>query len=209
MTLLLLYAYCVGIVSSRQIERACYENLVFRMPTANHQPDNSRISEFRRHNLDALKGLFVLRLCQKAGMVRLGHVALNGIKVQANASKRKAMSLERMLRRTSATARGSWAVTCRMNCGSVRIAWRTSGRPAGILMGEESRPGLHCLYLCLKHLRRCVSPCQPDVAQDQEPWTTDGQPEQPPQLKPEEKNSTRHCHTGGGYQGCAITPSGQ
>jgi transposase len=94
MTMLLLYAYCVGIVSSRKIERACYEDLAFRVLTANQQPDHSRISEFRRRNLDALKGLFVqiLRLCQKAGMVSLGHVALDGTKVQANASKHKAMS---------------------------------------------------------------------------------------------------------------------
>ena len=100
MTMLLLYAYCVGIVSSRKIERACYEDLAFRVLTGNQQPDHSRISEFRRRNLDALKDLFVqiLRLCQKAGMVSLGHVALDGTKVQATASKRKAMSQERMLR---------------------------------------------------------------------------------------------------------------
>ena len=100
MTLLLLYGYCVGIVSSRRIERACYEDLAFRVLTGNQQPDHSRISEFRRRNLDPLKGLFIqiLRLCQKAGMVSLGHVALDGTKVQANASKHKAMSHERMLR---------------------------------------------------------------------------------------------------------------
>ncbi|QPN63099.1 IS1182 family transposase [Synechococcus sp. CBW1004] len=100
MTLLLLYAYCVGIVSSRKIERACYEDLAFRVLTGNQQPDHSRISEFRRRNLDALSDLFVqiLRLCQKAGMVSLGHVALDGTKVQANASKHKAMSHERMLK---------------------------------------------------------------------------------------------------------------
>ena len=100
MTLLLLYAYCVGIVSSRKIERACYEDLAFRVLTGNQQPDHSRISEFRRRNLDALSELFVqiLRLCQAAGMVSLGHVALDGTKVQANASKHKAMSQERMLK---------------------------------------------------------------------------------------------------------------
>jgi transposase len=100
MTLLLLYAYCVGTVSSRKIERACYEDLAFRVLTANQQPDHSRISEFRRQNLEALSALFVqiLRLCQKAGMVSLGHVALDGTKVQANASKHKAMSHERMLK---------------------------------------------------------------------------------------------------------------
>ena len=100
MTLLLLYAYWMGTVSSRKIERACYEDLAFRVLTGNQQPDHSRISEFRRRNLDALKDLFVqiLRLCQKAGMVSLGHVALDGTKVQANASKHKAMSHERMHR---------------------------------------------------------------------------------------------------------------
>ena len=100
MTLLLLYAYCAGIVSSRKIERACYEDLAFRVLTGNQQPNHSRISEFRRRNLEALSGLFVqiLRLCQEVGMVSLGHVALDGTKVQANASKHKAMSHERMLK---------------------------------------------------------------------------------------------------------------
>jgi transposase len=100
MTLLLLYAYCVGTLSSRKIERACYEDLAFRVLTGNQQPYHSRISEFRRRNLDAIKGLFVqiLRLCQKAGMVSLGHLALDGTKVKANASKHKAMSHERMIR---------------------------------------------------------------------------------------------------------------
>jgi transposase len=100
LTLLLLYTYCAGIVSSRKIERACYEDLAFRVLTGNQQPDHSRISEFRRQNLDALSGLFVqiLRLCQEVGMVSLGHVALDGTKVQANASKHKAMSHERMLK---------------------------------------------------------------------------------------------------------------
>jgi transposase len=100
LTLLLLYAYCTGVVSSRRIERACYEDLAFRVLTGNQQPDHTRISEFRRRNLEALSELFVqiLRLCQEAGMVSLGHVALDGTKVQANASKHKAMSHERMLK---------------------------------------------------------------------------------------------------------------
>ncbi|APD49144.1 MULTISPECIES: IS1182 family transposase [unclassified Synechococcus] len=100
MTLLLLYAYCVGTVSSRKIERACYEDLAFRGLTGNQQPDHSCISEFRRRNLDSIKGLSIqiLRLCQKAGLVSLGHMALDGTKVHANASKHKAMSHERMLR---------------------------------------------------------------------------------------------------------------
>jgi len=82
---MLLYAYWVGIVSSRMIERACYVDLALRVLTANQQTDHSRISESQRPNLDALRDLFVqiLRLCQKAEMVRLGHVALDGTMVQA------------------------------------------------------------------------------------------------------------------------------
>ena len=81
-------------------QAALYEDLAFRVLTANQQPDHSRISEFRRRNLEALSDLFVqiLRLCQEARMVSLGHVALDGTKVQANASKHKAMSHERMLK---------------------------------------------------------------------------------------------------------------
>jgi len=100
MVVLLLYAYCVGIPSSRKIERACWEDAAFRVLTGNQQPDHSRISDFRLVHLDALAGLFVqvLRLCQKAGLVSLGNVALDGTKVKANASKHKAMSHERMLK---------------------------------------------------------------------------------------------------------------
>ena len=100
MVVLLLYAYCVGIPSSRRIERACWEDGAFRVLTGNQQPDHSRISDFRLVHLDALAGLFVqvLRLCQKAGLVSLGTVALDGTKVKANASKHKAMSHERMLK---------------------------------------------------------------------------------------------------------------
>ena len=100
MVVLLLYAYCVGIPSSRRIERACWEDAAFRVLTGNQQPDHSRISDFRLVHLDALAGLFVqvLRLCQKAGLLSLGNVALDGTKVKANASKHKAMSHERMLK---------------------------------------------------------------------------------------------------------------
>jgi transposase len=66
MTLLLFYTYCVGTVSSRKIERACYEDLAFRVLTANQQPDNSRISEFRRRNLEALSDC----LCRSCGSAR-------------------------------------------------------------------------------------------------------------------------------------------
>ncbi|MFM9088383.1 MAG: IS1182 family transposase [Cyanobium sp.] len=100
MVVLLLYAYCAGLPSSRKIEKACWEDAAFRVLTGNQQPDHSRISDFRRRHLGALAGLFVqvLKVCQKAGLVSLGRVALDGTKVKANASKHKAMSHERMLK---------------------------------------------------------------------------------------------------------------
>jgi transposase len=95
---LLFYGYCVGMTSSRKIERATYESVPFRVLAANQHPDHATIAEFRRRHLEALAGLFVqiLRLCEKAGLVRLGHVALDGTKLRANASKHKAMSYGRM-----------------------------------------------------------------------------------------------------------------
>ena len=100
MTALLLYAYSQGVYSSRKIARGCEERVDFMAVTAMQKPDFRTVNEFRRRHLSALEGLFkqVLRLCQKAGMVKLGHVALDGTKVKANASKRKAMSYERMLK---------------------------------------------------------------------------------------------------------------
>jgi len=95
---LLLYAYSVGVPSSRKIEAATYHSVPFRVITANQHPDHDTIAEFRRRHLTALAELFVqlLRICQKAGLVKLGHVALDGTKVRANASKHKAMSYGRM-----------------------------------------------------------------------------------------------------------------
>jgi transposase len=98
MVALLIYAYCVGVPSSRKIEKATYESIAFRVLTADQHPDHDTICAFRRRHLKALAALFVqvLRLCQKAGLVKLGHVALDGTKVRANASKHKAMSYGRM-----------------------------------------------------------------------------------------------------------------
>jgi transposase len=100
MTALLLYSYSQGVYSSRRMARACEERLDFLAVTAMNRPDHRTIAKFRRRHLSALGGLFVqvLRLCQQAGMADLGHVALDGTKIKANASKRKAMSYERMLK---------------------------------------------------------------------------------------------------------------
>lgn len=98
MVKLLLYGYCTGVASSRKIERATYRDVAFRVLAGDQHPDHDSIAEFRRRHLGALAQLFVqvLQLCQRAGLVKLGHVALDGTKVKANASKHKAMSYARM-----------------------------------------------------------------------------------------------------------------
>jgi transposase len=84
----LLYAYCTGIRSSRQIERRCHEDLAFRILAGNSTPDHVTIARFRVRHEQALAGLLVasLKLCAAAGMVRLGLVALDGTKIEANAA---------------------------------------------------------------------------------------------------------------------------
>ncbi len=98
MVTLLVYAYAIGMPSSRKIEQATYHSIPFRVLTANQHPDHDTISTFRKRHLKALAGLFVqvLRLCQKAGLAKLGHIALDGTKVKANASRHKAMSYGHM-----------------------------------------------------------------------------------------------------------------
>jgi transposase len=98
MTKLLFYAYCVGVPSSRKVERKTYEDIAFRFLAAGEHPDHDTISEFRHRHLRSLAGLFVqvLLLCRQAGLMKLGHVSLDGTKVKANASKHKAMSYSRM-----------------------------------------------------------------------------------------------------------------
>jgi transposase len=98
MVKLLLYGYCLGTTSSRKIERATYRDVAFRVLAGDQHPDHDSIAEFRKRHLEALAAVFVqvLRLCQAAGLVTLGHVALDGTKLKANASKHKAMSYARM-----------------------------------------------------------------------------------------------------------------
>jgi transposase len=98
MTALLLYAYCVGVFSSRKVERATYEDVAFRVLAGGEHPHFTTVNSFRLEHRDALSGLFVqvLKLCARAGLCTVGHVSLDGTKVQANASKHKAMSYGRI-----------------------------------------------------------------------------------------------------------------
>jgi transposase len=100
MTALLLYAYATGVFSSRQIERATVENVAFRFLAANEHPHFTTINQFRSVHRRALADLFqqVLKACMSAGLVKLGHVAIDGTKMKANASKHKAMSYDRMIK---------------------------------------------------------------------------------------------------------------
>ena len=98
MVRVLLYGYATGTYSSRKIQARTFDDVAFRFLSADAHPDHSTVAEFRRRHLQALAELFTqsLRLCRKAGLVKLGHVAIDGTKLQANASKHKAMSYGRM-----------------------------------------------------------------------------------------------------------------
>ena len=101
MTALLLHGYGSGLYSSRRLAKAAVERADFMMIVAGDAPDFRTIAEFRRRHLQALAALFVqvLKLAETAGLVKLGHVCLDGTKIKANASKHKAMSYDRMKRR--------------------------------------------------------------------------------------------------------------
>ena len=98
MTLLLMYAYARGVTSSREIERRCETDIAFRYLTGGERPDHDTVCSFRVRHLEAFRALFVdtLRLARGAGLKKLGHLAVDGSKWKANASKHKAMSYGRM-----------------------------------------------------------------------------------------------------------------
>jgi len=100
MVALLLYSYCRGIFSSRKIMQACQERISFKVIVGDDIPNFRTISDFRKLHLKELQQFFVqvLQLCQQAGLVKLGHIALDGTKIKANASRHKAMSYGRMLK---------------------------------------------------------------------------------------------------------------
>jgi transposase len=98
MTKVLIYGYCVGVFSSRRIQKRLQEDIGFKVLAAGNEPDFRTISDFRKIHLEALRGLFeqVLEMALESGAVKLGRVSLDGTKVKANASKHKAMSYGRM-----------------------------------------------------------------------------------------------------------------
>jgi transposase len=98
MTKVLVYGYCVGVFSSRRIERRLGEDIAFRVLAAGNAPNFRTISDFRKIHLKTLEGLFeqVLKIALETGAMKIGRLALDGTKVKANASKHKAMSYDRM-----------------------------------------------------------------------------------------------------------------
>jgi len=106
MLALLLYAYSVGVRSSRVIERRCVEDVAFRVIAANQVPDHTTIARFRQRHQQALADLFgdVLALCAEAGLVRVGVVAVDGTKLHASASKFAARSYEQIVEEILAEA---------------------------------------------------------------------------------------------------------
>jgi transposase len=101
MVKLLVYGYANGVMSSRKLEAATYRDVAVRMLCADQHPDYRSIARFRARHLEALSELFVqaLRLCRRARLVGLGTLAVDGTKLRANASRHKAMSYERMVKR--------------------------------------------------------------------------------------------------------------
>ncbi|MDQ6920036.1 MAG: transposase [Candidatus Dormibacteraeota bacterium] len=118
MVKLLIYGYCTGQRSSRVIEKRCWDDVGFRYLAAGAAPDYRSMARFRRRHLEALAGLFLqaLQLYQHAGMVRLGKVALDGIKLRANANRHKAMATS-----------GWWSVKSSWRRRSTRCWPRRSG----------------------------------------------------------------------------------
>ncbi len=100
MVAIVLYAYCKGQRSSRGIERACLEDVAYRVIAANLAPDHVTINRFRSEHSDALAGLFssVLSLCARAGMVKVGTIAVDGTKVHANASREQNADFDQIAR---------------------------------------------------------------------------------------------------------------
>jgi transposase len=134
MTKILLYGYCVGVFSSRRMQKKLAEDVGFRVLAAGNEPDFRTISDFRKLHLPALQGLFeqVVQIALQAGTMKLGRVVLDGSKVKANASKHKAMSYGRMQEEGQAIKRRGEAVV-----GAGR--GRGCGRGCALRTGSERR----------------------------------------------------------------------
>jgi len=187
MTALLLYAYCHGLYSSRRIASACVERVDFMAVTARQKPDFRTVNKFRKRHLKALGRLFgqVLELCHRAGMVSLGHVALDGTKIKANASKRKAMSYGRMKETEPKLAQEvqSWF-------DKAKAADDAEDARHGEATGEELPDWVVDKERRRTKIREAMVALEAEADKPTEP---DDDPEPPPSGKPEfEKGQVKH-----------------
>src|SRR3984957_19769615 len=146
MTALLLYSYCVGVRSSRQIERACRGDVAFKVICSMLVPDHSTIAEFRRRHETAVGELFVevLALCAEAGLVMLGEIAVDGTKMHASASYDRNRGMRRSCRRSS--SRPSRPTAKRMNAMGTRagMSYPSSYAPGRDAARRSRRPETGC-----------------------------------------------------------------
>jgi transposase len=119
MVKLLVYGYCTGRMSSRRLEQATYDDVAFRVLCCDQHPDHDSIAAFRKRHLVALGQLFVqvLQLCQRAGLVKLGHVAIDSTKIKANAAKSESLRYDSL----EATAQALEAEVVRLLSAAQRI----------------------------------------------------------------------------------------
>ena len=183
MTALLLYAYCQGVYASRRIAQACEQRLDFMAVTALAQPDFRTISDFRKRHLAGLSGLFtqVLKLCAQAGLVKLGHVALDGTKIKANASKHKAMSYGRMKQAEAALAAevAGWleraAAADAADDAALGVAQRGDELPAWVREKQERLAKIRAAKAALE-----AEAAQARAARDDDRLPPDAPPPTPP-----------------------------
>src|SRR5437867_6270952 len=184
MTALLLYAYAQGIYASRRIARACEERVDVLAVTAMNRPDFRTISDFRKRHLAALGGLFtqVLKLCARAGLVKLGHVALDGTKIKANASKHKAMSYGRMQQAEAALAAevAGWlaraAAADAADDSALGVAQRGDELPAWVREKQERLAKIRAAKAALE-----AEAAQTETARDDDRPPPDAPPPTPPE----------------------------
>ena len=155
MVALLLYAYARGIRSSRVIERACEEDVAFRVLAAQQRPDHATLARFVERHQEAIAGLFgeVLTLCARSGLVKVGVIAVDGTKLQANASRNENLDYEQLAREIVEEAKAVDAAEdelygrgarrraaggVRDRAGSPRLVARGQAAPGGRARGEPA-----------------------------------------------------------------------
>ncbi len=140
LTRVLLYAYCVGMTSSRRIEKATYADVAVRFLAADRHADHNTIAAFRQEYVQPLAELFrqALRLCQRAGLVKLGNVARDGTNLRANASRERSVSAARTAEQKKEWQTGDTRLSaCRPKQQRNRLRLRQANIHPGIIFGKS------------------------------------------------------------------------